>query len=62
MIETLQLQFLMEPEECKKYGIDIWGELQACYKFDASRCYIDDRTGEIMCERFGSYTEKEYWH
>jgi hypothetical protein len=61
MISTLELQFLKEPEECKKYDIDIWGELQAVHKFDSSDVYIDERSGEIICELFGSLTEKRYW-
>ena len=61
MINTLQLQFLKEPEECRKYDIDIWGELQACYKFDSSDVHIDERSGEIICELFGSLTERKYW-
>jgi hypothetical protein len=54
MIETVALQML-------KDGIDIWGELQAIHKFDSSDVYIDERSGEIICELFGSLTERRYW-
>jgi len=54
MICTLALQML-------KDGIDVWGELQAIHKFDSSDVHIDERSGEIICELFGSLTERRYW-
>lgn len=58
MICTLALQMLKDKEDTN----EVWEELQALHKFDSSDVYVDERSGEIICELFGSLVERPYWY
>jgi hypothetical protein len=50
-----------ELQRLKDYEPGMWDYIMVKFKVDTADIYVDERSGELICELFGSLTEKQYW-